>query len=268
MGINVTEELLDKIDAYLKGNLVPQESLDFKKEIDNNPELKELVKIQEGLFDTNDYVNLNNRTNDTHFEAINHYRNQINTEENQQLFAKIKEAAEKYNSQHNTSKKGYLKYYVAASITLLFSTLFLLNSSSNLKNVYTDNASWSDLPSYVSKGDSSESLFTSGEQLFRNQEFEKAIVTLTKINATDKMYPYALLYIGAAYEKLNQNAKALEIFDKVSNIKDFTENSRGYWYQLLIYAKENNKEKATEIKEIILQNPDNYNYDKVKEIDI
>ena len=268
MGINVTEELLDKIDNYLKGSLSAQENFDFKNEIDTNPELKELVKIQEGLFDSNDYLNLKNRTNDTSFEVLNHYRNQINKVENQELFAKIKEAGEKYNSQHNTSKKGYLKYYVAASITLLFSTLFFLNSSSNLENVYTDNAAWSDLPSYVSKGDSSESLFTSGEQLFRNQEFEKAIAALTKINATDKMYPYALLYIGAAYEKINQNNKALEAFDEVSKIKDFAENSRGYWYQLLIYAKENNKEKATEIKEIILQNPDNYNYDKVKELDI
>lgn len=268
MGINVTEELLDKIDNYLKGSLSTKENFDFKKEIDTNPELKELVKIQEGLFDTNDYLNLKNRTNVRSFEAINHYRNQINSEDNQQLLSKIKEAGEKYNSQNTTSKKGYLKYYVAASITLLFSTLFFLNSSSNLEDVYNDNADWSDLPSYVSKGDESESTLTTGEQLFRNQEFEKAITALKKINPSHKMYPYALFYIGAAYEKINQNNKALKAFDEVSKIKDFAENSRGYWYQLLIYAKENNKEKATEIKEIILQNPDNYNYDKVKELDI
>ena len=59
---------------------------DFKNEIDTNPELKELVKIQEGLFDSNDYLNLKNRTNDKSFEALNHYRNQINKVENQELF--------------------------------------------------------------------------------------------------------------------------------------------------------------------------------------
>lgn len=268
MGINVTEELLDKIDAYLKGNLSPDENLYFKKEIDTNPELSELVKIQEGLFDINDYQGIKQTNKRRSSEAINHYKQQIDSDENQKLLSTIKQAGEKYNQQSAIPRRSYLKYYVAASIALFISTFFFLNSSSDLETIYKNNAHWSDLPSYADKGETSETILTKGEQFFRNQEFEKAIESLKKINSTDKMYPYALLYIGASYEQLNENEKALAIFDEVIKMNDFPESSRGYWYKLLIYAKENNKEKATQIKEIISQNPDNYNYDKVKELDI
>lgn len=268
MGINVTEELLDKIDNYLKGNLSPEENLYFKKEIDANPELSELVKIQEGLFDINDYQGIQKTNKHKSSEAINHYKQQIDSDENQKLFSTIKKAGGRYNQQSAIPRRSYLKYYVAASIALFISTFFFLNSSSDLENIYKNNASWGDLPSYVSKGDDSESVLTRGEEFFRNQEFEKAIESLKNINSTDKMYPYALMYIGAAYDQLNQNDKALAIFDEVIKMNDFPESSRGYWYKLLIYSKENNKEKATQIKEIILQNPDNYNYDKVKELDL
>ncbi len=264
MGINVTEELLEKIDNYLKGNLSSQESLNFRKEIDTNPELKEIVLIQEGLFDINDYKFIKETNNSSTSEAINHYREQIKKDENQKLFSKIKEASEKYKQKNKTKKNKYLIYYVAASIALLFTTIFFLNSSSDLENVYKNYSNWDDLPSYVIKSDQNETFFSKGEQLFRSNEFAKSIEVFKTISPSDQMYPYALMYIGAAYEQLNENEKSLETFDQIIKRKNFIEYSRGYWYKLLVYSKQNNKEKAKEMKELILKNPDNYNYDKVK----
>lgn len=263
MGINVTEELLEKIDYYLKGNLSSQESINFRKEIDTNPELKEIVMIQEGLFEINDYKLIKKTNNSSALEVINHYREQIDKDENQKLFSKIKEASEKYKQKNTAPKNKYL-YYAAASIALLFTTIFFLNSSSDLENVYKNNSNWDDLPSYVIKSDENKSIFSKGEQLFRNNEFAKSIEVFKTIRSSDQMYPYALMYIGAAYERLNENKKSLETFDQIIKTKDFIEYSRGYWYKLLVYSKQNNKEKAEEMKKLILQNPDNYNYDKVK----
>ena len=93
MGINVTEELLEKIDNYLRGNLSSPESLNFSKEIDANPELKEIVLIQQGLFDINDYQFINKSNNSTSLEAINHYKKQINKDENKRRIHTTKSIA-------------------------------------------------------------------------------------------------------------------------------------------------------------------------------
>jgi tetratricopeptide (TPR) repeat protein len=74
------------------------------------------------------------------------------------------------------------------------------------------------------------------------------------------------MYIGASYDKLNKNDNALIVFDKLSKSPNFDGYSRGYWYKLLIYLKEDKRDKAIEIKNIILKNNYNFNYEKAKKI--
>ncbi len=104
--------------------------------------------------------------------------------------------------------------------------------------------------------------------MFKNKEYKEAITTLTTIETNDEFYPYALLYIGASYEQLNENERALVSFDKLTQLTDFEEYSKGYWYKLLLYLKLNNRQKALEMKAIILENKNNYNYKKALELDL
>ncbi len=76
------------------------------------------------------------------------------------------------------------------------------------------------------------------------------------------------MYIGASYEQLNENERALVSFDKLTQLTDFEEYSKGYWYKLLLYLKLNNRQKALEMKAIILENKNNYNYKKALELDL
>jgi hypothetical protein len=264
MGINVTEELLEKIDNYLKGLLSAEDSVEFEKKIQSDSQLKEIVIIQQGLFTINNNENSKKISKNNYSASIKHYKEQINDDENQKLLSIIKKAGENYNNKNKVSKKSLLKYSVAASIAILFSTFFYINSNNNLKNYYEANINWDELPSYTSKGNDSIINFTKGEKLFRDKKFEKAISTFNLIPTSNKLYPYSLLYIGASYEQLNQNEKALEIFEKVSKLQNFEEYSKGYWYQLLIFLKLDNKESAIKMRSLILKDSSNFNYEKVK----
>lgn len=266
MGINVTEELLEKIDNYLNGLLSIEDSIEFEKKIESDPELKEIVIIQEGLFTIHNNENSKKLANNKSLKSIKHYKEQINKEENQKLLSIIKKSGENYHKS-KISKNSILKYSVAATVAILFSTLFYFNSSNDLENYYETNLDWNELPSYSSKGNDSLIIFTNGEKLFREKKFDKAIASFHSISKSNKLYPYSLMYIGASYEQLNQNQKAIETFKVLSEMSNFEEYSRGYWYQLLIYLKLNNKAKAQEIKALIIKDPNNYNYEKAKSLD-
>ncbi len=265
MGMIVTAELLETIDNYLKGELSEMELSNFEKQILENKELEELVLIQKKLFEVNNFDTINIERNVASDEDYNYYKEQLLKEENQELFAKIKEIGQKENQPKYGKKRGYLKYYIAASIAIFFSVVFVLNSNSSLDNYYYENVNWEELPSFVSK-EQSVSNFTKAETLFRNKEHEKAILIFSSIQPDDELHPYALMYIGASYDELNKNDEALQVFDKLIKLPEFEESSRGYWYKLLIYLKENNKDKAIEMRSLILKSSSNFNYEKAKNL--
>jgi tetratricopeptide (TPR) repeat protein len=265
MGIIITAELLETIDNYLKGELSEMECSNFEKQINENKEFEEIVLIQKKLFEINNFDTKDVKRNVDYSEDYNHYKQQLMKKENQKLFAKISEIGRKENQAKYGKKRGYLKYYIAASIAIFFSIIFLLTSNSSLDTYYYDNVNWEELPSFVSK-EQSLSDFTKGETFFKNNEYEKAILTFSTIKSDNELYPYSLMYIGASYDKLNRNDEALHVFDKLLKLPNFEEYSRGYWYKLLIYLKENNRDKAVEIRNIILKNNSNFNYEKAKNL--
>lgn len=265
MGIIITAELLETIDNYLKGELSQIERSNFEKQVNENKELEELVFIQKKLFELNNFNAKNENLNVDYIEDYNYYKQQLMKEENQELFAKINDIGRKENQVKYGKKRGYLKYYIVASIAVFFSIVFLLTSNYSLENYYDDNVNWEELPSFVSK-EQSVNHFTKGETFFKNNNYEKAILAFSAIKSDDELYPYSLMYIGASYDKLNKNDDAIRTFDKLVTLKKFEEYSRGYWYKLLIYLKENNRSKAIEMRSIILQNTSNFNYEKAKNL--
>ncbi len=265
MGIIITEGLLETIDNYLKKELSEKEFSNFENQINENKELEEFILIQKKLFELNNFQTENIVRNFDFNVDYNYYKQQLTKDENKKFYDKIKKIGLKENYIINGNKRVYLKYYIAASIAVFFSIIFILTSSSSLENYYYDNVNWEELPSFVTK-EEFLSDFTKGEILFKNKEFEKAIFVLSTIKPDNELYPYALMYIGASYDKLNKNDNALIVFDKLSKLPNFDGYSRGYWYKLLIYLKEDKRDKAIEIKNIILKNNYNFNYEKAKKI--
>jgi hypothetical protein len=257
----ITAELLETIDNYLKGILSEAENLAFEKQMKIDAELEETVKIQKQLFQLHDFNTIEIPTKKDNQEDLTHYKNQLRTKENIDLQNKIREIGINHTKTNSRIKKNYLKYYIAASIALIFGTFIFLNSNSSLESYYKENVNWEELPSFIDKGQT-ENYFTKGEGLFKNKEYLMAIESFKKIDTNNELYPYALMYIGASYDQLNQNQKAINTFDTLSKLVNFQEHSKGYWYKMLIFLKQNKKEKALEMKNIILKDQNNFGYDE------
>jgi len=263
-------DTLDIIDQYLKGTLTEAETLDFEKRMATDAALREEVIIQKQLFAIHDFPTKKGIKNEAYTEELQLLNEKLQTEEYQALSRKIRKVGKEQNLGKRVfkkKKKSYFIYSIAATIAILLTTFLIFNRQPSLNYYYNKNVNWEELPSFIVKGQT-EDIFTKGEALFKNKEYKEAITTLTTIETNDEFYPYALLYIGASYEQLNENEKALVSFDKLTQLTDFEEYSKGYWYKLLLYLKLNNRQKALEMKAIILENKNNYNYKKALELDL
>ena len=144
---------------------------------------------------------------------------------------------------------------------------FFLNQYETTESYYKKYAQWNDLPSFIEKGVAAN-LFVKGELLFKEKKYQEAITTLSTIDSKDVYYPFALMYIGASYDKLNENAKAIATFLRLSQLTSFEEYSKGYWYEFLIHLKMSNQEEAKKVQSIILKDSSNYNYAIAKDIEL
>lgn len=265
MGSNVTQEQLDQIDQYLKGDLSESEHLAFEKLIIENKELQTEVLIQKQLFEINGFSTVALPVQTVNEKEVAHYKEQLQSKDMVDLSNKIRDIGQHHIKNNSKPKQNYYNYFIAASIALIFGAFWIFNSNAGLENYYTEHVNWQELPSFIDKGQP-ENDFTNGEILFKKGDYKKAIASFKKIDADFELYPYALMYIGASYDQLNENEKAIEAFDQLSNLTSFQESSRGHWYKLLIYLKQNNKDKALEMKTIILKDAANFNYTKAKNV--
>lgn len=266
MGRILTEELLDKIDQYLKGELSELERLSFEKLLQEDEQLQEDVIIQKQLFAMHGTSTTDISSNETDFEAIALLKEKLKTDEYLHLSNKIRTIGNENrisNGKPRKRKTHYLNYFIAASVTIFFATLFFFNSESSLESYYSENVNWENLPSFIDKGNALDN-FTKGEIAFKKKEYKSAILSFENIETTNELYPYSLMYIGASYDVLNENEKALDYFNKLSQLTEFEEHTKGFWYQLLIHLKLDNKEKANEISKIILKDKNNYNYQETQ----
>jgi tetratricopeptide (TPR) repeat protein len=267
MGTAITIEIIEQINQYLKGTLPEDEKLVFEQKLVEDDGLREEMIIQKQLFLLQGVV-----TNDLPFSTSNErelrdIQSKLQSEEYQILSNKIRKAGIETQNKSNQHKNYWQKYAVAASIVLVFSLLFYFNSQNSLENYYHENVNWEELPSFIEKGNA-ENDFQNGENFFKNKDYKNAITTFKKINGDDKLYPFALMYLGASYDLNNENDKAIQTFQELSRLTSFEEHSKGYWYELLIYLKQNNLEKAKELKAVILEDNNNYNYIEVQKIEL
>ncbi|UOX33100.1 hypothetical protein LXD69_13765 [Flavobacterium sediminilitoris] len=271
MGRAITIEILEEIEQYLKGTLTEAKHKAFEEKMFADELLREEVIIQKQLYAMHHTPTKNSVPLEVDEETLHQLKETLKSKEIQALSNKIRQAGKTYIAEKPTikkSRKKHLYYYIAASIAILLTTtLFLINSKPSLQEYYNDNVNWENLPSFTTKGDT-ENNFSKGEIHFKKKDYYKAIESFKTIPKNDKLYPYSLLYIGASYDQLNENENALNAFENVAKLTDFEEHSKGYWYSLLLYLKTNNKEKAKEMKTIILKDKNNYNYKKALQLNL
>ncbi|WP_130733830.1 tol-pal system YbgF family protein [Flavobacterium sp. J27] len=261
-------DTFDLIDQYLKGTLSEAEKIAFENRMQEDQNLKEEVLIQKQLFASHDF-NTKEVENDWYTSELQLVKEKLKSDENKKLSDKIKRIGLEHTVPTLVTKKKRQPrfiYAIAATIAVTITTLMLFFNKTSLPNYYEKEVNWNELPSFTVKSDV-ETTISEGEKQFREKKYKQAIKSFETIAPNDKWYPYALLYIGASYDQLNENENAIATFQKIAQLSDFMEHSKGYWYQLLLYLKTNDKANALEMKKIILENPSNYKYQETKELD-
>ncbi len=256
----------EEIMRFVRGEMGPEELNAFEEQIKSDSLLKEEVALQRSV-----YNSLNENEWDTSemstTEEIEELKNVLNEPGLKRASETIKQVGNTYasmdTSELKTSKKTYKWLAMAATLLLLLTIPFLLKNQD--KDFYTTYEDWNALPSFVEKGSSQNSLALA-EELYKKDKFEETIAHLKEnIDAESTLYPASLIYLGAAYFKSQNSAKALAVFDQLVDTKTLY-SSYGYWYKLLIYLQKNDQTNAQKMLDVILTSPDNYNFKKAEEI--
>ncbi len=259
MEISLTEELLEKIDKYITGKLIDSELNIFEKQLKENKQLQEEVILQKQLINIIGQEKWHTIGDDKKNEELQRLKEKLRSEEYQLVSKKIKNIGNLHVEKKARFKIKYL-YYASAAMIVFMVSIFTYNTSQSLDSYYTSYANWEELPSFVEKGNT-KTEFVVGETYFKKGNYTKAIESFNLVDTKSKYYPYSLMYLGAAYELINKDEVALQTFDKLINLKYSEENTKGYWYKLLIYLKINNKEKSLEVLHKISENKGNYKYE-------
>lgn len=263
----ITPENLQKIDDYINGNMSEEARKAFEEEITKNEELSELVAQQKVFFSLFSDTKWDGMENNPEHPDMALLKEKLKSAEYQNTSAKIKHIGKTISEQQKTPKKRTLRYYYAAAVLLIICTLsiFMMNTTSSLEDYYDTNVQWNNLPSFVEKNNSEEA-FVKGEIYFKKENYEAAIKIFETIPKDDELYPYSLMYLGASNDKLNKNEQAIENFKQLATLTSFPEYSKGYWYELLIHLKTNDKANTLKVLSIITSNKENYKYSEALQL--
>jgi hypothetical protein len=266
MASRLTEMLLADIERYLKNEMSGSDLEIFEKKLKDDAELRSELRIQIELFESvgnnSDYAMFQQKLNR---EEVDRLKSKLRSKEYQGLSSNIKNAEKMYLSEQSTTKRSFRKYYrylAIAGMIVLFFGIYFSQMNSSYSSYYDSYADWSTLPSFTEKGELNT--FTKGELAFKKEDYKAAVEQFATIETSDELYIFSLQYLGASYDKLNQNDNAIATFQKLSKVDDSYESSKGYWYEALLHLKNNDKEKAIIALQKSVGNSKNYNAEEAK----
>ncbi|WP_298896757.1 tetratricopeptide repeat protein [uncultured Psychroserpens sp.] len=260
--MSLTENQIQQIEDYLKGKLSKEELQVFEKELETNSELQEyldIAKQMEVVYDDVNWLFAQNKDS----EDLKTMEDYLNSEEGQQtkfFFEKMKAS----NSPVRRLKKSYTYIAIAASLLLLLAIPFVLSSNLSHDELYTNYSDYSNLPSFVTRNNTTEDRLTEAEKLFKNKEYKEALVIFQSQIDTASNKGIVYMYQGLSQIELKQYEQAKQTFDALIN-SDLVDAPKGHWYKALLYLKQDNIKEAKLILNTIVTNF-YYNHTKAKDL--
>jgi hypothetical protein len=261
-----SEEELDiqrKIDLYLSNAMTASERRLFEQQMNEDSKLREEVLVQKSIAERLFDGDVNHISNTLHDKELAEVKNTLQSDSYQEHQKHIALVGQVYQKRKQRRKR-WLSGTVA-TILLLISSVFWFPSQPSYESLYATYADWNEITSYIEQSDVNN--FAKGELLYRDKNYREAILffeSFTK-DTSAKMYAPGLLYLGASYVGNNELTKALTAFDQLIQ-SDSYDRSKGYWYKLLIYLKQENTTEIENTLELILQDSSNFNYQKALKI--
>ena len=254
-----------KIEAYLGGQLSPDERKAFEEEMAQNVDLRDKVRLSNQInhFAGDRYL-LDDALSENKGEYANTLRDELSSSTSKKFQKDLSAIANTYHSNSrddkNSRKGGKLIYFItsAAAVVLLVLGLNFFGTS-NPSALYDSFYSPADLPSFTTRSDASEDLLT-GMNAFNSEKYEEAIKRLTAFaKAEDELSAY--LYTGTAYLELGQLENALNEYNKLANSASL-DASKAQWFKTLLYLKTEQTELAIKQLKEITSDASNFNYAK------
>lgn len=265
--MNSSEEysIQKKIDSYLNNTMSTTERLLFEQEMKNNAALKEDVLLQKSMSEivfNHDLSHIEDPSKDQELAAI---KKTLEKESYQQYQRNIKKVASVYSSKRK--KRIFFYFGSIAATALVLVTVLLVPNDPSFETIYAEYSNWDELTSYVEQSES-QNEFSKGEFLYKEKKYTQAILFFERYtkDPNTTLYAAGLLYLGASYFKEGNYEKAIETYDALIH-SDSYDNSKGYWYQLLIYLKQEDTSQVKATIQIILSDQNNYKYNTVLEIE-
>ncbi|WP_299314493.1 tetratricopeptide repeat protein [uncultured Aquimarina sp.] len=251
----------DQIDAYLRDELSAEDRTLFEQLLQNDPELLKEFKIHEELFAQMDESAWINDSFTPDIEEVKEVENYFRSAEAKELEDTIAKVQTNYQKNNTSFLKNRLFFSIlAAASVAIFVVLYTVSSSNSSQDLYAEFNQWKDLPSLTSRSD--ESQLAKGQQLFEQKKYDESYILFKEyIKGKNKLLPSVLIYSGLSALELDKYTEAISYFDQIIN-SNTIDQSKGYWYKALVYLKQDQKDAAVKVLEIILKDKQNYNFNK------
>lgn len=258
--MNIEDDIL--IERFLRNQLSESEQKQVLERIETDAAFKEKVDFERELLES-----LNE--DDWHFienynkEQVEEYTSILRTKELIDLKEELKRVNEKHKEDVSTPNRFNWKRVLvssAAVLAIMFS-IYLFTNNSTTEELYVEYLNVSDLPSLVSRDDTSNQL-TKAQELFEAAKYSETLTILNKAMTSEEDNASLLLYKGISEMELNRFAKANTTFNTLisSNLLDA---QKGHWYKALLYLKQGDEENAKATLETIVSQS-YYNTEKAK----
>lgn len=254
-----------KITAYLEGNMSVKETEAFEKECQQNQELQDMVTI---LKDMDTVYDDNNWLTSTDTEKIKDTSQLFRTEGVKTFSENVKAAQHRYKNNSSNKVKQFTKYFAstaAVALLALFANYYFFTTNYSAEELYNNYYSTQDLPSFIIQS-SNTNAKVEAETLFKQKKYTAALKAFNTINkSSESINPSVILYTAVCYLELNDYDNAIRALKqlKESNTLDF---HKAYWFETLVYLKQNKTADAKKTLEIISKNNSYYNHYKAIEL--
>ena len=252
-------DMQQQIESYILEQMSEEQQKSFEVKMRKDDDLYEEVMFQKSIYKSlneNDWDTIEMNSNKDEIKRI---RTAYRSEDIEHLRDKIKSSEIKYFHNKMTKSQNHILKYTAAAILIISISLtgiYKWNKSKNIEHYYVEYADWNDLPSLKEKGiDNLEEIEI--EDYYFNKEYDLIINLSSFIEKAQNTN--LLVYLGASYFHTGNENEALRIFNLISELP-VLDNSKGYWYKLLVYLKQEDIEKAKKTLIIIISDKNNYNY--------
>ena len=265
--MNFDDKAYVQVASYLNNQMNEAEKTTFEALLKSDAELASFVET----FSTLDSV-YNEDTwtikSNASIAEVKALANEFRGDDVVDLSKKIR-AIQQHSTQEISNKgtKSYFYYISSAVAIAAVCSLFYFSFTQSITatDAFEQYHDWSTLPSFQTKS-AAENNLAKASKLFNQENYQEALTIFTAYEKENNTYnPQIQLYIGVSQLELGNYKDAIQTFDQLQN-SNTIDAHKAYWYTALTYLKQNDAEKAVKVLNILVQNSDNYNYEKAKKL--